>query len=131
MIGGKQGSQKSIQMLNFTLYHVTERYWTPAFDFAAQGNWTSSPMTVRISCRTPSATAANKTPHVNLDQSLRENIRRNTGGVLPKVTRHTMNSEKYCMVLDILVGVETLSTWFIYSACFWGSWKIPHATALH
>lgn len=82
-------------MLNFTLYHATKRYWTPAFDFAAQGNSTSSPMTVRISFLTPSATAVNKTPHVNLDQqSLRENTLRNTGGVLPKVTRHTMNSEK-------------------------------------
>lgn len=82
-------------MLNFTLYHITERYWTPSFDFAAHGNTASSPVITTISGFTPSATAANKRTNVNMDQqSLRENTLGNTGGGLPKVTRHTMNSEK-------------------------------------
>lgn len=72
-----------------------ERYWTSGFDFAAQLKTASSPLKKRISRRSPSATAVNKTPHVNLDQqSLREHALRNTGGVLPKVTRQAMNSEK-------------------------------------
>ncbi len=45
-----------------------ERYWTSGFDFAAQLKTASSPLKKRISRRSPSATAVNKTPHVNLDQ---------------------------------------------------------------
>lgn len=74
---------------------MTERYWTSGFDFAAQLKTASSPLKKRISRRTPSATAVNKTTHVNLDQqSLRENAARNTGGVLPKIATHATNSEK-------------------------------------
>ncbi|KTG02209.1 hypothetical protein cypCar_00023889 [Cyprinus carpio] len=69
---------------------MTERYWTSGFDFAAQLKTASSPLKKRISRRTPSATAVNKTTHVNLDQqSLRENAARNT--VFTTVTETTQN----------------------------------------